>query len=282
MSRLLQRRAGESFLPFFRQLSSTTTMTTTRLFSFRLPRRRLIPNHPSHFRFVAPARCFFSLPARPRPQPRALRAAALFRPRVPGGSLEPGTLTFSPTTNNTLPTVRGFRALRRLHSSPAASSQSGSHSLSQRLRKLFREYGWSTLGVYLLLSALDFPFCFAAVRLLGVERIGHYEHVIVEGAKDVFRAVWPFNRSRREELRDGQQVVAGNRIPRSYNHGVREAEERNSGEGASIWTQLALAYAIHKSFIFIRVPLTAAVTPKVVKTLRQWGWDIGKRGPRSK
>jgi hypothetical protein len=163
--------------------------------------------------------------------------------------------------------------------------------------------------VYLLLSALDFPFCFAAVRLLGVERIGHYEHVIVEGAKDVFRAVWPFNRSRREELRDGQQVVAGNRIPRSYNHGVREAEERNSGEGAStlitslfnsgstpfppallakfyhypgIWTQLALAYAIHKSFIFIRVPLTAAVTPKVVRTLRQWGWDIGKRGPRSK
>lgn len=42
-------------------------------------------------------------------------------------------------------------------------------------------------------------------------------------------------------------------------------------------TTLALAYAIHKSFIFIRVPLTAAVTPKVVKMLRSWGWDIGKR-----
>lgn len=43
-----------------------------------------------------------------------------------------------------------------------------------------------------------------------------------------------------------------------------------------IWTQLALAYAIHKSFIFIRVPATVAVTPKVVKTLRSWGWNIGK------
>ncbi|KAH7009214.1 uncharacterized protein B0I36DRAFT_257951, partial [Microdochium trichocladiopsis] len=42
-------------------------------------------------------------------------------------------------------------------------------------------------------------------------------------------------------------------------------------------TQLALAYAIHKSFIFLRVPLTAAVTPKVVKKLRSWGWNIGKR-----
>ena len=47
-----------------------------------------------------------------------------------------------------------------------------------------------------------------------------------------------------------------------------------------IWTQLALAYAIHKSFIFIRVPMTAAVTPKVVKILRGWGWDIG--GAKSK
>jgi hypothetical protein len=46
-------------------------------------------------------------------------------------------------------------------------------------------------------------------------------------------------------------------------------------------TQLALAYAIHKSFIFLRVPLTAAVTPKVVKVLRSWGWQIGKRRPKA-
>lgn len=58
--------------------------------------------------------------------------------------------------------------------------------------------------------------------------------------------------------------------------GIEEAEERNKTD-ASLATQLALAYAIHKSFIFIRVPLTAAITPKVVKILRSWGWDIGKR-----
>ena len=49
-----------------------------------------------------------------------------------------------------------------------------------------------------------------------------------------------------------------------------------------IWTQLALAYAIHKSFIFIRVPLTAAITPKVVKVLRGWGWNIGKIPQKNK
>ena len=51
--------------------------------------------------------------------------------------------------------------------------------------------------------------------------------------------------------------------------------------GIGIWTQLALAYAIHKSFIFIRVPLTAALTPKVVRVLRGWGWNIGKRKPKA-
>ena len=53
--------------------------------------------------------------------------------------------------------------------------------------------------------------------------------------------------------------------------------EADGGLCSGIWTQLALAYAIHKTFIFIRVPLTAAVTPKVVRVLRGWGWDIGKR-----
>jgi hypothetical protein len=49
---------------------------------------------------------------------------------------------------------------------------------------------------------------------------------------------------------------------------------------AAIWTQLGLAYIVHKSFIFIRVPLTAAVLPKVVKTLRSWGYNIGKKKPK--
>ncbi|KAI4090329.1 MAG: hypothetical protein LQ339_008386 [Xanthoria mediterranea] len=160
-------------------------------------------------------------------------------------------------------------------------------SLSQRLRKLSREYGWSALGVYLALSALDFPFCFLAVRLVGTERIGYWESVIVEGFWKIIGFIYPFD-SGPEAQSIGPKVerygtVIANKdevgVP-GYDHGVNEAEERNKSEDASLWTQLALAYAIHKSFIFIRVPLTAAVTPKVVKVLRGWGWDIGKRRPK--
>ncbi|KAL8937727.1 MAG: hypothetical protein Q9211_003540 [Gyalolechia sp. 1 TL-2023] len=157
-------------------------------------------------------------------------------------------------------------------------------SLSQRLRKLSREYGWSALGVYMLLSALDFPFCFLAVRWVGTEKIGHWESVIVDQFWRLFDLL-PF--SSRSEPQVVQAVegtgpnIDGSEVVEGYGHGLKEAEERNKSEDASIWTQLALAYAIHKSFIFLRVPLTAAVTPNVVKLLRRWGWDIGKRRPKA-
>lgn len=64
-------------------------------------------------------------------------------------------------------------------------------SLSQRLKKLSKQYGWLAVGVYLGLSALDFPFCFLAVRMLGTERVGHYEHVVVEAVKSLVQIPFP-------------------------------------------------------------------------------------------
>lgn len=116
------------------------------------------------------------------------------------------------------------------------------------MKKLSREYGWSALGVYLTLSALDFPFCFAAVRLLGVERIGHYEHVVVEGFKSIFGSVLP-SFGKQEAAGSpaddtvgsaggdiaiaGAGVTGGAEDGESYDHGVFEAEAQNVGPGAS-------------------------------------------------
>jgi len=176
---------------------------------------------------------------------------------------------------------------------PHLGSPAPAPSLSQRLRKLSREYGWSALGVYLTLSALDFPFCFLAVRLLGTERIGRWEHVVLGAFWDVVRIPFPDFVNDRQAAQAVQQAAepatASEEAAASdregsvgWSSGVAQAQADNTGINASIWTQLALAYAIHKSFIFIRVPITAAVTPKVVKTLRGWGWNIGKRTPKPK
>ncbi len=211
------------------------------------------------------------------------------------------------------------------------------------MRKLSREYGYSALGVYLALTALDLPFCYLAVSYLGTERIGRWEHAIISYVKSIVK--WPMGKEGPEMVHEGadyvqrkmpleeeEVVVEGRDGKRSRlleedetyvmdNHGIGEAEKANQGDNASMssfppffsaprllsrefsilptdhytmhhpkinlnpksdppaagfWTKLALAYAIHKSFIFIRVPLTAAITPKVVKTLRSWGWKIGK------
>lgn len=152
--------------------------------------------------------------------------------------------------------LRFGRSARRQYSdqkppynpTPHLNSPTPSLSLSQRLRKLSREYGWSAFGVYMLLTALDFPFCFAAVRYLGADRIGRYEHVLVEWVKSAIpeqlKERWREFRQEsgpqvvrpaggEESNVDGYTNVDQGAVLTGYDHGVREAEERSTGENAS-------------------------------------------------
>jgi hypothetical protein len=133
--------------------------------------------------------------------------------------------------------------------------------------------------VYLGLSLIDFPLCFIAVRLLGTDRIGHYEEVVKNALWSVVRLVIPD--AGKTPVDPGAEETT---IEATVREGYVEAGKavgHNGGSNASIWSQLGLAYLVHKSLIFFRVPLTAAVLPKVVKTLRSWGYNIGKRRPKT-
>ena len=145
--------------------------------------------------------------------------------------------------------------------------------------------------------------------MIGPDKVGHWEHVIVSYIKDLIK--WPASDQAGEEVVEGaihgvekiakpveevtgqrQRILEEDEGYEVADHGYRDAAKANSGSNASkyhaddelnhgqpgtgLWTQLALAYALHKTFIFVRVPLTAAITPKIVKTLRSWGWNIGK------
>ncbi|KAK5661407.1 hypothetical protein OQA88_11306 [Cercophora sp. LCS_1] len=135
------------------------------------------------------------------------------------------------------------------------------------------------------LSVLDFPFCFILVRAVGTEKISEVEHVVVSNVSKFIpervKQMWNEfrhggSKTEKGEVADGVPAEGAEAV----GWGVREADARTAQEGASLATQLALAYAIHKSFIFVRVPLTAAILPKVVRVLRSWGWEIGKRKSR--
>lgn len=143
----------------------------------------------------------------------------------------------------------------------AVRFQSTKPSQPKGLKALVKEYGYSALGVYLFLSALDLPICYVMVHMAGKEKIEEYENNV--------KQFFGFGKSD-EELARIQEI---NRIE-------NETEQKNETADSLFswfsWTEFAIAYGIHKSvFIFVRVPLTAALTPSIVKTLRNWGFKIG-------
>lgn len=154
------------------------------------------------------------------------------------------------------------------------------------MRALFKEYGMSAVGVYFLLSVLDFPFCFLFVKMVGTEKIAHYEHIIVDGFWNIMpEAIRQFRPAAIKEAKVEAESVAvgigGDIDALAHGEGAvvgQGAVKNGNGGEASVWTVLILAYAVHKSLIFFRVPLAAAVTPKLVQNLREWGFNIGKKG----
>lgn len=128
-----------------------------------------------------------------------------------------------------------------------------------KIQKLIKDYGYSALGVYLALSALDLPLCYLLVHLMGKEEIQNYENKI--------KQYFGYGKSD-EELERIQEIDR-----------IEEAHEPKNDDGMFSWfswTELAVAYGIHKTaLIFVRVPLTAALTPVVVRTLQGWGFRIG-------
>jgi N-terminal acetyltransferase 2 len=128
-------------------------------------------------------------------------------------------------------------------------------TLTQRLKQLIKSYGWYALGVYLLLSALDFGVAFVGVNLLGAEYVSR----VTASAKS----------------------MVTNLISKPAEPGLDEIESTNNpqsttGGNEGLYAMLLLAYTIHKTlFVPVRIGLTAAFTPRLVAWLTRKGWAGG-------
>lgn len=119
---------------------------------------------------------------RPQAFSRNIQTAAKGQPaRLPGRAPSAPLLRDPQTWRNTANTTTKLLSRtqkRNFNWSWSRRSQAGGAkaeeplSLSGRLKKLGREYGWSAFGVYMALSVLDFPFCFLLVKWAGTDRIG--------------------------------------------------------------------------------------------------------------
>ncbi|KAK9371784.1 uncharacterized protein V1513DRAFT_454484 [Lipomyces chichibuensis] len=125
------------------------------------------------------------------------------------------------------------------------------------LKRLSKKYGISVVYIYLGLSLLDFPVCFAVVHTLGQEKISELEDTVSEYFK-------PITQSVKEVLQS-----IGIKLPERREHSSTETENHSSPQHKpSLLTEAAIAYGIHKSLIFIRLPLAAAITPPIVKFMQ--------------
>ncbi|KAI9067127.1 hypothetical protein FKP32DRAFT_1644620 [Trametes sanguinea] len=162
----------------------------------------------------------------------------------------------------------------RLTSSPPPSPRSSSEdpgpgsdnyslppnaSLSQRLKHLIKSYGWYALGVYIILSTIDFSIAFAAVNILGAEHVSK----VAADVKDYFGGL----------IHSKPPEPGREEMDRAVN-------QTDAGGSEGFMAMILLAYTIHKTlFLPVRVGLTAAVTPRLVHWLRARGW-AGSAGTR--
>ncbi|EMG50032.1 putative N-terminal peptidyl-methionine acetyltransferase [Candida maltosa Xu316] len=140
----------------------------------------------------------------------------------------------------------------------------------QNMKQLMKEYGYPALAVYLGLSCIDLPICYVLVHSMGQEKIEVYENKI----KQVFGyGVSEEELAKKQEINRIQKQVEASETPDTPNQESKSVVSYLLSQFS--WTEFAIAYGIHKSLIFIRLPITAAITPGVVKLLRGWGFRIG-------
>ncbi|KAJ7209522.1 hypothetical protein GGX14DRAFT_630531 [Mycena pura] len=172
--------------------------------------------------------------------------------------------TFRPLRPSQLPLTRTPRVSdsRLFHHFPARLSSSpprpDSSSLPpdatrmQRLKHLFNSYGWYALGVYIVLSVLDFGISFGLINIIGAE----YVERLTSSAKEFALGFIPSK-------------------PPEPGLDELDAAPANGGH-EGLYAMLLLAYTVHKTlFLPVRVGLTAWLTPSLVKWLRQRGWAGG-------
>ncbi|KAL6452680.1 NAT2 putative N-terminal acetyltransferase 2 [Candida maltosa Xu316] len=129
----------------------------------------------------------------------------------------------------------------------------------QNMKQLMKEYGYPALAVYLGLSCIDLPICYVLVHSMGQEKIEVYENKI----KQVFGyGVSEEELAKKQEINRIQKQVEASETPDTPNQESKSVVSYLLSQFS--WTEFAIA-----------LPITAAITPGVVKLLRGWGFRIG-------
>ncbi|CCK69413.1 Nat2p KNAG_0C03020 [Huiozyma naganishii CBS 8797] len=127
------------------------------------------------------------------------------------------------------------------------------------IKKLMTQYGYSALIVYIGITFISLPLCFFTVHSFGEERMSLY----LNKAKRVFGYGEP----------DEQRVIDRVRAKKLARLEIAEDDTWwTKLKRSPILAEFLIAYGLHKSLVFVRIPATAAITPSMARVLRRAGF----------
>ncbi|KAL7751382.1 DUF1279 superfamily [Sorochytrium milnesiophthora] len=142
-----------------------------------------------------------------------------------------------------------------------------------KLKQMYKQYGRPAVYTYLGISTIDLGLSFAAVYSgVDVERF-------VDSAKSVLSryGLWQ-NVVDQDDVKELQDMLTTSETdPDAYTQQqLATAADSNGVDKAkgqqSLLTTFLIAYAFHKLLMPIRIPLTVAITPTMVRLFRNWGF----------
>lgn len=182
-----------------------------------------------------------------------------FRPAFRPVIREPSVGIKSATLSR--PTLR-FYTTSGKHQTSKISSMASSPEIIQaakaqpkpsKLRELTQKYGAVGVIVYLGVGVVDLGVTFGIIQLVGLDKVKALEKGVLDV---VYSTGEKFGISKKPTLDNGSDVVL------------------NEDDTPSFASVFILAYGIHKTLLLpIRLGVTAAITPAIVRKLHQLGWS---------
>jgi hypothetical protein len=141
--------------------------------------------------------------------------------------------------------------LSSIISSPELLKSARVEPKPSKMKELTKKYGAAGVLVYLCVGCVDLGITFGAIQLVGLEKV----KVLEEGVLDVVYST-------------GEKFGIKRKEPTNVEDAVVKSEDTPSF--ASVFL---LAYGIHKTLLLpVRLGITAAITPAIVRKLHQLGW----------
>lgn len=143
------------------------------------------------------------------------------------------------------------------------------------IKRLMSKYGYSALVVYIGVTFISLPACYFTVHSVGEEKISillnRGKQLVGYGESSDELVKLKVERKRIERL-EARKKYMGEELESETSKKDMTLREKlqlrwDSVKTSPMLTELLLAYGLHKSLIFVRIPLTAAITPSIARIL---------------